>query len=147
HAACSGYVAAPYLPDGLPSRFGGGRRADYDEEVALVDVEIQRLLEFERSLDFRRPTVIILHSDHGEAFWEHGHIGHSHNVHREEIRSTLLIHVPSVPPRDVHVPVPLSDLTPTIANLVNIPITHDIPAQSLVPLLTGEPGPEFLDRL
>lgn len=139
-------VHEPYLQDGLPSRFGEGRMADYDEEIALVDVEIQRLLEFERSLDFRRPTVIILHSDHGEAFWEHGHIGHSHNVHREEIRSTLLVHVPGVEPRDVHVPVPLSDLMPTIANLANVPLSHDVPARSLVPLLTEEPGPEFVDR-
>jgi arylsulfatase A-like enzyme len=140
-------VHEPYLQDGKPSEFGDGRMAAYDTEIRLVDAEIERLLALERQLEFKRPTVIILHSDHGEAFWEHGHIGHSHNVNREEIRSTLLIHVPGVKPRDVYVPVPLSDLMPTIANLVNIPLTHMLPSRSLVPLLTADPSPEFSDRL
>jgi arylsulfatase A-like enzyme len=140
-------VHEPYLQDGVPSKFGEGRMAGYDTEITLVDAEIARLLALERQLEFKRPTVIILHSDHGEAFWERGLIGHSHNVNREEIRSTLLIHVPGVEGRDVHVPVPLSDLMPTVANLANIPLEHEIPARSLVPLLTADPGPEFVDRL
>ena len=123
----------PYLHDDLPSMFGPAPKDAYDTEVRMLDGELRRLIEALEELDFERETIIILHSDHGEAFFEHGLIGHSHNTHREEIRSTLLIHLPGQPGGDIKIPVPLADLMPTIANLANIPLRHDIPSRSLVP--------------
>lgn len=141
----------PYLHDDLPSMFGPAPMDAYDTEVRMLDAELRRLVMALEELDFERDTIIILHSDHGEAFFEHGLIGHSHNTHREEIRSTLLIHLPGQAGGDIKIPVPLADLMPTIANLANIPLRHDIPSRSLVPLMlglgTGEGLGDFEDRL
>lgn len=142
----------PYLHDEHPSLFGPEHVDAYDTEVRLLDGELRRLIEALEELDFDRETVIILHSDHGEAFYEHGLIGHSHNTHREEIRSTLLIHLPGYPGGDFKMPVPLADLMPTMANIAQIPLRHETPSRSLLPLMLGKDDEaqgagDFEDRL
>lgn len=141
------HTHAPYLHDDLPSLYGPELVDAYDTEVRMLDGELRRLIDALEDLEFQRETVIILHSDHGEAFFEHGLTGHSHNTHREEIRSTLLIHIPGKDGGDIHLPVPLADLMPTIANLANIPLRHETPSRSLLPLMFGEEAEDFEDRL
>ena len=46
------------------------------------------------ALPDRENTVIVIASDHGEAFYEHGQIGHSTTLYDEELRSTLMIRAP-----------------------------------------------------
>ena len=137
-------VHLEYLWDGTPSEFGGEARDRYDTEVLLADRELAKLLEALRQSGERDDTVIVVASDHGEAFGEHGNQGHSTTLYQEEIGSVLMLSVPGVEPRSVDTRVALMDLAPTILNLAGRPAPHPMPARSLVPLMTGA-GPEWPD--
>jgi len=131
-------VHQPYLQDNRPSRWGDSRMDRYDTEIRLADAQVQRLLDGLDERGMSDETVVILASDHGEAFQEHGHFGHSTTLYGEELRSTLMMRVPGVEPTRVEERVGLLDLMPTILNLADVPVPRPMPARSLVPLLTGE---------
>ena len=87
----------------------------YDAEIAEADRQVARLLA---AIDGRRArTLIVATSDHGEAFGEHGEIGHSIFVYDTTLRVPLLIEGPGVVPGRVvdQWDVGLVDLAPTMA--------------------------------
>ena len=129
---------APYLVGGPPSRFGSREIDAYDTEIALADRQVGRLVEAISRLESGSNTVVIIASDHGEAFGEHGDRYHASSVYQEQIHAVLFIRVPGVEPHVVDGPVSLVDLAPTFLNLADIPVPQPMPARSLVPLLTGE---------
>lgn len=134
-----------YLWDRTPSRFGDALADEYDTEITLADAQVGRLLETLTARGLDDNTVVVLMSDHGEAFSEHGHTGHSQALYNEEVYATLMIRVPGVAPRRVNTPVALFDVMPTILNLVDRPLPEPVPARSLVGAMLGtDPDPERL---
>lgn len=125
-------VHIPYLPDGQPSRFGRYIDGPYDTEILLADQEIGRILD---AVD--DDVIVIIMSDHGEAFEEHGNRGHSTTLYEEEVRSTLMIRAPGFAPRRVEVPVTLADLSPTLRNLTGLDGRPPIVGRSLIPIMEG----------
>ena len=80
---------APYLSGGTTS---GDHRVAYDayrRELGYVDDHIARLLEG-LALRLRGPRMVLVTSDHGEEFGEHGERGHGRSLYRE------VIHLPAV---------------------------------------------------
>ena len=139
-------VHQPYLPDHRESRFGEDVTAEYDEEIALADEQVGRLLEAVESLGLAESTVVILASDHGEAFGEHGHFGHSETLYEEETLAVMMMRVPGLPGRAVSETTTLADFAPTVLNLARLPEPADeVPSRSLVPLIVGE-GPFDSER-
>ncbi len=131
-------VHLPYLRDGHPSSFGAAPMDAYDTEIQLADAQLARLLDELDRRGIRDETVVVLVSDHGEAFDEHGNQGHSFTLYEEEIRSVLMIDAPGLAPRRVQEPVLLLDVAPTLQNLLGVPAPARINGRSLVPLMTGE---------
>lgn len=68
----------------------------YDAEISLVDEEFARLLGWLRIHDLLDDTIVIVASDHGEEFAEHGEFGHK-QVYEECLRVPLLVRVPGGP--------------------------------------------------
>jgi arylsulfatase A-like enzyme len=98
------------------------RRLRYDEAIASIDEEIRTIvaaLETRRLLD---RTVIVVTSDHGELFGEHGLLGHGHSLYLNEIRVPLLIWNRSGLPAGARIgeTVSLRDLGRTILDLAGI---------------------------
>lgn len=135
-------VHQPYLSRTETSRFGQEPVDLYDEEIVLADEQLGRILEALGELGLDDSTIVIVASDHGEAFGEHGTSGHSETLYEEELRSVLMMRVPSVAARDVSTRVGLFDLTPTVLNLVGAPEPTEVPSRSLVGLMTGASPPE-----
>ncbi|MGF1466289.1 MAG: sulfatase-like hydrolase/transferase [Sandaracinaceae bacterium] len=135
-------VHQPYLRPPAASRFGPEPIDAYDTEIALADAQFRRLLDALGELGLEDRTVVILASDHGEAFGEHGRTGHSSQLYEEQIRATLVVRAPGVPPRFVDGPVALMDVFPTVLNLVGQGVPDDTPSRSLLPLMTGEADPD-----
>lgn len=131
-------VHEPYLKGGPKSRFGDRPIDKYDTEVRLADEQVGRLLDQLSKRGVLGDTVVIVASDHGEAFGEHGHSGHSRSLYQEETKSVLMMRVPGVYPKRMKEPVALMDLGPTMLNLANVRYPEKIPARSLVPLMTRE---------
>ncbi len=75
--------------------------ARYDQEIAFTDAQIGTLFDELRSRGVYDDTMIIVTSDHGEAFGEHGSKGHGHTLYDEEIRVPLLVKYPGASVRGV----------------------------------------------
>jgi len=114
------HLFEPHAPYGDPARDGGRSVIErYDGEIATADREVGRLLA---SLggDLEH-TLVVAASDHGEAFGEHGEIGHSLFVYDTTLRVALLMRGPSVAAgRAVPDPVCLIDVAPTVLPLLGL---------------------------
>ncbi len=115
----------------------------YDGEIAFTDQQIGRLLDALQARGVLANTIVVLHSDHGEEFWEHGSCDHGHTQNEELLRVPLVIawpdHVPAG--RVVEERVRALDLYATLLELAGIPIPGGVDAATLVPLFqeTGAP--------
>lgn len=96
-------------------------RALYDAEVAFVDEQIGLLLDGFRRAGLDRHLTVIVTSDHGEEFFEHGGFEHGHSLHEEVARVPLLVRVPGRTKPGVRVAAPVShaDLAPAILSIVD----------------------------
>jgi arylsulfatase A-like enzyme len=97
-------------------------RALYHGEVTFNDMQLGRLLgELDRAR-LSENTVVIVTSDHGEEFYEHGGRDHGHTLFEEVIRVPLIIRWPGRIPRGTVVPeaVQLADLYPTLLRLAGV---------------------------
>lgn len=66
----------------------------YDGEIRFTDFHIGKFLELLDKLRVLENTIIIVTSDHGEQFFEHGNHGHGWSLYGEEIRIPLVIRFP-----------------------------------------------------
>jgi choline-sulfatase len=89
-------------------------------------------------------TIVVVTSDHGDAFGEHGFDGHAIALYREILHVPLIIYVPQNPPRQLDAVVSNLDIVPTIAALCGIPTPGaSFEGRSLVPqIFYGEEDPE-----
>jgi choline-sulfatase len=111
---------ADYLRhDGID--FGTGARDLYDGEVAFTDKHVGRLLSAIDAAPWGKKTSVIVTSDHGEAFGEHGMYRHGFEVWEPLVRVPLVVHVPGVKPRHVSARRSLIDLVPTVLEIMHVP--------------------------
>ena len=110
---------APY-DERLGLDFGSEPIDRYDAEIAWADRLLGRLLGKLDDLGLYENTIVVAHSDHGEAFREHGTEFHLTSLYDEQIRVPLTIHVPGSPQRRCDEVVSLVDLLPTLTTLVGV---------------------------
>jgi len=90
----------------------------YDGEIAYVDAEIGRLLGVLREQGRLKNTVVVVTSDHGEEFKEHGRLGHGKSLFWEQLRVPLVVSGhPDFPRGRREDLVSLVDLAPTLLAL------------------------------
>jgi arylsulfatase A-like enzyme len=110
------------------------QRTLYYGEVAFNDHSLGRLL---RGLGPERleRTVVILTSDHGEEFGDHGYRWHGRTLFEEIVRVPLIVRRPGEeqPGRRISQPVQLIDLHPTLLHLAGLPVPGDLPGIVLPP--------------
>ncbi len=102
--------------------FGADARARYDSEVAFVDQQIGRILDYVEQSPFKDRTAIVVTSDHGEAFGEHGMIRHGFELWEELVRVPLIFYVPGLEPRRVEQRRSAIDIVPTLLDLMRQPL-------------------------
>lgn len=113
---------------------------EYDGAIAYADDEIGRLLDRLQAKGVLDRTLVVVHSDHGEEFWEHGGYEHGHTEYAELLRVPLILRWPGPLPagRRVTPRVRLIDLMPTVLDLLRLPPAGGIEGRSLLPLLEGK---------
>jgi glucan phosphoethanolaminetransferase (alkaline phosphatase superfamily) len=101
----------------------------YKNAIFLQDKTIGDMVRFIRSQPFGDRTIIIFTSDHGEAFREHGQLGHTGAILDEEIHVPFWIDAPPGTLTDEErkaleaardVPAFHTDVTPTILDLLGL---------------------------
>jgi len=112
----------------------------YQGEVRLVDAHLDRLLTRQDQLDMYDDALIVLTSDHGEEFWEHGGWEHGHTLYDELLHVPLVVKLPGATRVGrVATPVALGSLMPTILELCQLdPSDSPLSFASIAPLLTGQ---------
>jgi arylsulfatase A-like enzyme len=127
-------VHSPWKPPGDFDRFGPEAADKYDGSILYLDSKLKGLHGelTRRGLD--ENTWIIVTSDHGEEFGEHGNykVGHGLTLYREVLRVPLIFrHPDALSGRRVSRQVRLIDVAPTILDLLEIPIPEDMDGVSL----------------
>jgi arylsulfatase A-like enzyme len=114
----------------------------YDSEVAYADAAIGRLVTLVRE---KRPGVaIVVTSDHGEEFGEHGGRYHGTTCYEEQVRVPLVVVGPGVRPRRIPTVVETIDLLPTVLSALGTPRPARVQGRDLGPILAGTVGNEDL---
>ncbi|TDI93025.1 MAG: DUF229 domain-containing protein [Caldithrix sp.] len=105
----------------------------YDSCIAYLDNEIGLLLDELKEQDVLKNTVVIVTSDHGEQFGEHGLMYHVNSLYRQLLQVPLLISFPNSIPagKRFNNAVSLRDLPATIIDLVNLENPNQFPGSSL----------------
>ncbi len=103
----------------------------YDASIAYLDACLGNLVEALRARGAFENTLVILTSDHGEHFGEHGLQGHGNSLYRSLLHVPLVIRLPGgaqagLRARQV---VSLRDVSATVMDLVGC--QHTLPGHSL----------------
>lgn len=136
----------PHVPELVAEGFGPGeaRFEDmilrYDGEIAAVDEAVERLFEHLERLELTDNTIIVITSDHGEEFLDHGFVEHSWYLYQESIHVPLIFWAPGlIAPDRIPGRVSLVDLLPTLNELAGLP---PLPApRGGVSLVAGSEAP------
>ena len=108
----------------------------YENEIEFNDIYFGRLVAHLKKLGIYQDTMIIISSDHGDEFWEHGSCGHGHNLHQELVSVPLVIRMPGQFPKGKRVTTGTEgvDLLPTIQTLLGQKVAKDNQGRDVRPL-------------
>jgi len=109
----------------------------YDAEVAEVDRAVWLVFRDLRERGFFRNAVILITSDHGEEFGEHGMMAHGTTLFEAAVRIPLIIVLPGGEGRVVTDTVSLIDVAPTLLELAGLERESTYEGRSLANLLRG----------
>jgi arylsulfatase A-like enzyme len=113
----------------------------YDAEIAFNDLSFGEFLSVLRRLDLYENSFVVLVSDHGEEFREHGAWTHGKNLHGESLNFPFIVKFPyqeeGVRRTEVtqHI-----DLVPTLADYIGIAAPSFVEGRSLVDSRRGGRG-------
>jgi arylsulfatase A-like enzyme len=113
----------------------------YDASIRAMDVELSRLLDRLRALGRGEDTVVLVTSDHGTEFHEHGEVFHGQGVYGELTNIPLIVSWPGQIARDrvVEDVVQSIDVMPTLLDLSGLPVPREAQGRSLRPFLEAAP--------
>lgn len=114
----------------------------YDGEITYWDHHLGLFLDRLRVEGLLNNALVIVTSDHGQMFGEHGKWVHRNSLYEEVLRVPLFIYFPGVAPAGevIETPVFTADLMPTVLDLAGLPVPAGLDGASLRPLLMGRPG-------
>jgi arylsulfatase A-like enzyme len=144
-------VAAPYQerqlygkPVDLDSRDIRHFIAMYDGEIRYADATLARLWGYLKTTGLLNKTLVVVMSDHGEEFYDHGGLKHNHTLYNELISVPVIFHYEGSTPRGIVVDgeiLQAIDVVPTILDYAGIPKPSVMQGESILTLLGRRDGP------
>lgn len=128
---------ARYTPPDAHRIFGDADLDRYDGEIHYVDAEIGRLLDHLQGAGVLAGAYVALTADHGEEFLEHGRTQHAYAIYEESVRVPWMVRGPDIVARRIAAPVSLLDLSPTLLDLIGLPVEPGLDARSEAAALRG----------
>ncbi len=140
-----------YVYDEASAQFGSTYSDVYDNSILFTDTALGHLLTHFSDTGLLEKTVVVITSDHGEAFGERGLEGHAKHVYRESTEIPLIISFPfqleegiAIDARSRNI-----DLWPTLFDLLGLSTGEEVDGRSLVPEMLAalavqkEPNPDM----
>ena len=113
----------------------------YDTAIRWSTDQIGRFLQNLRERGLYDDALIIITADHGEELQEHGGFSHGYSFYEEVLHVPLLVKLPGqTKSRIVTERVSLTDLYPTLVDLLELDVPQLLDGRSLAAALRGAPG-------
>jgi choline-sulfatase len=138
----------PHDPYNPPEEFRRRAPTPYAGEVLYADSQVARLLDALDAMGLRQRTLVYYVSDHGESLGEHGEATHGIFLYGSTLDVPMIIAPPSGASRGSAGLLPaglrvrglarLVDVTPTVLDLVGLPVPAGLDGMSLLPLIANE---------
>ncbi len=131
----------PYAP---PAEFRGPDMQPYDGELAFIDAQVRRLMDWLEASRLTDRTVVLVVGDHGEAFGEHGENGHSNFLYNVNIKVPMIFAHPGVIPVGKRQPalVEVLDVFPTLLQLFGFEPPKTLMSRSIAAAFGGSKLPD-----
>ncbi len=131
----------------IPAEHIERMRALYAAEVRAMDEQIGALLRALAEAGAADDTLVVVASDHGEEFLEHGSLGHSHSLYQELVRVPLLMRLPGKRYAGLRVAqqAQLLDVAPTVTDLLGVTALPNARGGSWVAHFEGGAAPASAD--
>jgi arylsulfatase A-like enzyme len=108
----------------------------YDRGIYLWDVEFGDWIDWLKKQGIFEHAIISLISDHGEEFLEHGGWNHGETLYQEQIHVPWLVRTPKGHGKRINNGrITSLDVTPTLLQLVGIPVPSEIQGIGQLPIL------------
>ena len=120
--------------------------ARYDGELRYTSAQLGRFFDQLDRLGGR--TLVVVHNDHGEEFWEHGSFEHNQTLYQEVVGGLLWFRANGGLTTGFRssVPATLADIAPTLYDFAAIPSPPPTDGVSLRPYIEGADGAVLADR-
>ncbi len=121
-----------YLYDEDSALFGTSYSDVYDNSIRRTDTIIERIYELLMRGGYLENTIVIIASDHGEAFSERGYEGHARFVYKETTHVPMIVSLPfKLDPGVVVENVTRNvDIWPTVLDLIGLSGMEDVDGAS-----------------
>ncbi len=112
----------------------------HDGEISYHDAFFGKFLDKLAELGLDQNTIIVVTSDHGEEFQEHGSWGHGHSVYQELLHVPLMLRWPGVAPAGLRVAPVVStmDIGPTVLEATGVAVPEAFEGRSLLGFVRGD---------
>lgn len=116
--------------------------SQYDAEIRDVDDLLGGLLAEWEEMGVLDDTLVVIVSDHGDEFYEHGQVYHAHSLYDELLHVPLIMVGPGIVPGRHSGQVGLIDVTPTILSALGLGSENaSMHGVDLMPVARGEAEP------
>lgn len=125
----------------------------YDGEISYHDHHLAQFLRQLREWNLLDETLIVVTSDHGEEFNDHGSYGHGHSLYQELLHVPLIMRYPGGIQAGTRITdsVGIVDVAATVLESAQVPVHRENEGRSLMPYLRGHapsgPAVAFSDFL
>ncbi len=92
----------------------------YDGNIAWADNTLGEFFDWFDQTEASKNTYVIITSDHGEEFFEHGFVDHANSLYKELVHVPLIVRGPGIQSRHFKETVSLVDIVPTVLELLGI---------------------------
>ncbi len=136
-----------YDPEAAAQGWGSSLSDAYDASIHWTDRHVDWIVRELEDLDLMKDTIVVIGSDHGEAFREHRREGHAHDLYREVTEVPFIMILPFSLQQELVVE-PLVrnvDIWPTLLDMLGLPALEQTDGQSLVPLMLASARGEAME--
>ncbi len=106
-------------------------RVYYNGEMAYLDDQLERVFAELEAAGLLEDALVVLYSDHGEQFFEHGAILHHEGLYQEESDAVALFWAPGLAPVSWGAPTRHADIAPTVLDALGLDIPREVRGQVL----------------
>lgn len=138
------YYHDPYQAAQIISLSREGMYQAYRQELSRIDRSFASLFASLESQGHLKNTWILITSDHGEEFYDHGNWGHGKSLYPEVIKVPAILIPPAnhpgvVIPKQIDDTIESIDIAPTFGEVAGLTPPEYWEGTSLMPLLEGNP--------